>query len=82
MERLTGRDIKLGFVDSNTLPSYEELYEHLWKYENLIEDKEIISIKELPQKKEVRNFSLSMSDNKQKGYQMGWNACIDEILNR
>ena len=49
MERLTGRDIKLGFVDSNTLPSYEELYEHLRKYENLIEDKEIISIKELPQ---------------------------------
>ena len=31
-----------------------------------LEDKEMISIKELPQKKEVRNFLLSMGDNEQK----------------
>ena len=81
MERLTGRDIKLGFVDSGTLPSYVAIYEKLREYENLLESKEMFLTKELPLKKEVRNFSLSMGDNEQKGYQMGWNACIDEILN-
>ena len=35
MGRLIERDIKLGFVDSNTLPSYKAIYEQLRKYENL-----------------------------------------------
>lgn len=82
MERLTGRDVKLGFVDSDTLPSYATIYEQLQKYENLFEDKEVVPIKELPQKKSVRDFLLSQSDFEQKGYQMGWNACIDKIINR
>ena len=81
MKRLTGRDIKLGFVDNSTPPSYVALYEKLREYENSIEDKEMIFVKELPRKKEVRDFSLSTGDNEQKGYQTGWNACIDEILN-
>lgn len=81
MKRLTGRDIKLGYVDSNTLPSYTALYEQLREYENLLEDKEMFFTKELPRKKEVIKFPLTWGDKGQKGYQMGWNACIDEILN-
>ena len=34
MERLTENDVKLGFVDSSTLPGYVSLYERLRKYED------------------------------------------------
>lgn len=37
MERLTKTKINLGFIDSNTLPSYEAVYERLRKYEDLEE---------------------------------------------
>ncbi len=37
MERLTKSNVRLGFVDSNTLPSYESLYEKLRNYEELEE---------------------------------------------
>ena len=33
MERLTKNDVKLGFVDSSTLPNYTALYERLREYE-------------------------------------------------
>lgn len=79
MERLTGRDIKLGFVDSDTLPSYMSIYEKLREYENLLEDKKIIQIKEIPQKVQVRDFNISVNDFEVRGFQRGWNACIEEI---
>lgn len=44
MDRLTGKDIKLGFVDSNTLPSYTSLYERLRKYENMEEHGSILKL--------------------------------------
>lgn len=37
MERLTRNDMKIGFIDSRTLPSYQGIYERLRKYENLEE---------------------------------------------
>ena len=37
-------------------------------------------LRDLPEKKEVRIFFLGERDFEQKGYQEGWNACIDEIL--
>lgn len=37
-------------------------------------------LKEIPEKKMVRNFSIGTDDYAQQGYQQGWNACIDEIL--
>lgn len=36
--------------------------------------------RDLPEKKEVRNFCLGEGDCEQKGYQKGFNSCIDEIL--
>ncbi|MCI8409959.1 MAG: hypothetical protein HFJ09_11935 [Lachnospiraceae bacterium] len=38
MERLTKTGINLGFIDSNTLPNYEAVYERLRKYEDLEEE--------------------------------------------
>lgn len=37
-------------------------------------------LKDVPKKKNVRNFCLGEKDFEQKGYQQGYNACIDEIL--
>lgn len=37
-------------------------------------------LKDIPLKKNVRDFNISPGDFEQKGYQQGWNACIDEIL--
>lgn len=37
MERLTKTGINIGFIDSNTLPNYETVYERLRKYEDLEE---------------------------------------------
>lgn len=37
-ERLTERDFKLGYDDSNRLPSYESIYEKLRNYENTEEE--------------------------------------------
>lgn len=81
LKRKTGRGIKLGFVDSDTLPSYSTIYEKLQEYENLLEDKKIISVKEIPQKIQVRDFVLSTNDYEVRGFQRGYNACIDQILN-
>lgn len=36
MERLTNENYKLGFCDSNTLPSYVALYERLQAIENIL----------------------------------------------
>lgn len=33
----------------------------------------------IPEKKEVRNFNISSRDFEQRGYQLGWNNCINEI---
>ena len=38
MERLTKTGTNLGFIDSNTLPNYEAVYERLRKYEDLEEE--------------------------------------------
>lgn len=38
MERLTNKNFKLGFDDSNKLPSYESIYERLRYYEDMKED--------------------------------------------
>lgn len=37
-------------------------------------------LRDLPKKKEVRSFCLGEGNCEQKGYQKGFNACIDEIL--
>lgn len=37
-------------------------------------------LRDLPKKKEVRNFCLGKGDYEQKSYQQGFNSCIDEIL--
>lgn len=37
-------------------------------------------LKYVPEKKNVRNFCLGEKDFEQKGYQRGYNACIDEVL--
>lgn len=37
-------------------------------------------LQEIPQKKKVREFNVSFGDFEQKGYQIGWNNCIDEML--
>ena len=82
MERLTGRDTKLGFVDSNTLPSYVAIYKKLQEFENLLEDKEMISIEELPQKTGIENADpLSVNDFELRGFKRGWNACFEQIVN-
>lgn len=39
-------------------------------------------LKDVPKKKNVRNFCLGEKDFEQKGYQQGYNTCIDEILKR
>ncbi len=44
MERLTERDFRLGFDDSNKLPSYETIYERLRKYENLEEKNRLLKL--------------------------------------
>lgn len=44
MNRLTEKGIKLGFVKSNTLPSYEGLYERLSKYEDLEEQGRLLKL--------------------------------------
>ena len=54
MKRLTGRNTKLGWVNSSILPSYQAIYEKLQEYENSIEDKELIYAKE-SSKKEIKN---------------------------
>ena len=37
-ERLTDKNFRLGFNDSNKLPSYESIYEKLREYENADEE--------------------------------------------
>lgn len=44
MERLTVTGTNLGFIDSNTLPSYEAIYERLRKYEDLEEQGKLIKL--------------------------------------
>lgn len=39
MERLTERNFRIGFDDSNKLPSYVSIYERLREYENQEEDR-------------------------------------------
>lgn len=41
-ERLTERDFKLGYDDSNRLPSYESIYEKLRNYENTEEEGRLV----------------------------------------
>lgn len=40
MKRLTERDFRIGFDNSDKLPSYVSIYEKLREYENKEEDKE------------------------------------------
>lgn len=44
MERLTERDFRLGFDDSNKLPSYEAVYERLREYENAEQDGRLLEL--------------------------------------
>ena len=37
-------------------------------------------LKDVPEKKNVRIFCLGERDFEQRGYQQGWNACIEEML--
>lgn len=39
MKRLTDKNFRIGFDDSNKLPSYVAIYERLREYENKEEDK-------------------------------------------
>ena len=41
-ERLTDKNFRLGFDDSNKLPSYEAIYERLRKYEDAEEDGRLV----------------------------------------
>ena len=41
-ERLTDKNFRLGFDDSNKLPSYEAIYERLRKYENAEEEGRLV----------------------------------------
>lgn len=41
MKRLTERNFRLGFDDSDKLPSYVSIYERLREYENQEEDSEL-----------------------------------------
>ena len=82
MERLTGRDVRLGFVDSDTLPSYVAIYEKLQEYENMLEDKNIVVLKQIPQKAEIIDSNpISTNDFELRGFKRGWNTCIDQIVN-
>lgn len=54
---------------------------------NMISEEEYLNkkpdwcpLRDLPEKKKVRYFCLGQNDYSQQGYQQGWNACIDEIL--
>lgn len=40
MERLTDRNFRIGFGNSDKLPNYVSIYEKLREYENKEEDKE------------------------------------------
>lgn len=44
MERLTVREFRIGFDDSNKLPSYECVYERLRIYENLEEQNRLLKL--------------------------------------
>lgn len=44
MERLTERDFRLGFHDSNKLPSYVSVYERLREYEDLEEQGKLLKM--------------------------------------
>lgn len=37
-------------------------------------------LQEIPSKKNVRDFNISSGDFEQRGYQIGWNSCIDEVI--
>lgn len=41
-ERVTDKNFRLGFDDSNKLPSYEAIYERLRKYENAEEEGRLV----------------------------------------
>ena len=41
-ERLTDKNFRLGFDDSNKLPSYEAIYERLRKYETAEEEGRLV----------------------------------------
>lgn len=41
---MTKTKINLGFIDSNTLPSYEAVYERLRKYEDLEEQGKLLKL--------------------------------------
>lgn len=44
MERLTRNDMKIGFIDSRTLPSYQGIYERLRTYEDLEESGRLVKL--------------------------------------
>lgn len=44
MERLTDKNFRIGFDDSNKLPSYAALYERLREYENLEEQGKLLKL--------------------------------------
>lgn len=50
------------------------------KINHILEKPDWCPLLELPKKKEVRNFCLGEGDYEQKGYQEGFNSCIEEIL--
>ena len=44
MERFTIKDVNIGFLDSDTLPSYTALYEKLREYEDLEEQGKLLKL--------------------------------------
>lgn len=44
MERLTDKNFRIGFDDSDKLPSYVAIYERLREYENLEEQGELLKL--------------------------------------
>ena len=54
-ERLTDKNFRLGFDDSNKLPSYEAIYERLRKYETAEEEGRLVV---LPCKVGIRVYEI------------------------
>lgn len=64
-------DLKYGYFCGKT---------KRWIDEDCFPKPDWCPFRDLPEKKEVRNFCLGEGDCEQKGYQKGFNSCIDEIL--
>ena len=63
-ERLTDKNFRLGFDDSNKLPSYEAIYERLRKYETAEEEGRLVVLPCKPWDKVYQLFVADVIDKK------------------